>query len=1025
MLRYLAAFLLLAAPQAGADSGDPPKPATEWVVRTWQTNEGLPQNTVNALAQTRDGFLWIGTNGGLARFDGMQFRTYGLLDGLGSVRVSALAEDSQGALWIATSGGGVSCLSDGRITTYGTNQGLPNGADIPCIATTPDGSVWAGTTAGLFKWNGRSFLPVGDMEGLPRKSIKALGRDSKGALWVSVLWEGVFRQVDGRFQSTKGIGPAPADAYSLLGDRDGSVWAGYGNGEIWHWRDDAWQKFDTANGLPNTNFWTLAQNSDGTLWIGANPGGLYRSIGQGYAPAVDLTDLPDQRVRAVLTDREGCVWVGTGSGGLTRLSCRILQYRSTGSGSNAKSVTSVAEVSDGELLLSTGANGFGRFQNGEYRRVEEPSIRALPAFVYCSTIGADGSIWAAGEQFLVRIQDGKATKVFSDETARSEAIRALCVDGETLWLGTYYGTLLKCDGTNLQVVVPRGTFQGDITSIVCEAPEVLWIGTSGGLHRWDHGQIRTWDRRDGFLSPSAVSLLRDADGTLWIGTMGGGLSRMKDGKIRNITTREGLIDDTVTQIVADDFGALWLGCNRGIMRLDRREIDSLLDGKTHELYPMNFGRNEGMLKEQCSGGHSPTAIKTRDGRLVFPTMGGIAEIDPRQLHRSMKTPLQASIESMAIDGRVQVFGRDLVIPAGQHRIELKFTAAALEGGEWLHFHHRLEGLDPNWLPASSSRVASYDGLNPGKYIFRVAVADELGNWGDRVASIPFVIKPFYWQTAWFRAGAILSLIALASTAAWWHGVRKHSRQLAEMERARQQQAELARVSRVSLLGELSASLAHELNQPLTAILSNAQAAIRFLQHEPADVEEVRASLLEIADADKRASEIITRMRAMMKKGESQLEPRNLNADIEQVLLLLHSDLVTRKVDVETCLSPALPLVNGDHVQLQQVLLNLVVNGCDAMQERSPDERRLTIETSREGDGLVRVSVIDRGSGIAPEMLQRIFEPFFSTKSAGLGMGLSICQAIVKAHGGRLWASNNADRGAAFHFTIREFRGKRV
>jgi signal transduction histidine kinase len=160
------------------------------------------------------------------------------------------------------------------------------------------------------------------------------------------------------------------------------------------------------------------------------------------------------------------------------------------------------------------------------------------------------------------------------------------------------------------------------------------------------------------------------------------------------------------------------------------------------------------------------------------------------------------------------------------------------------------------------------------------------------------------------------------------------------------------------------------------------------------------------------------MRAMMKKGEPEPEPRDLNADIEEVLTLLHSDLVTRQVAVTTQLAADLPTIYGDHIQLQQVLLNLVVNGCDAMQTSTPSERQLIITTARDDADTVRVSVADRGEGIAPKMIERIFDPFYSTKEHGLGMGLAICQTIVRAHRGRLWAENNAPNGATFHFTLK-------
>jgi PAS domain S-box-containing protein len=242
------------------------------------------------------------------------------------------------------------------------------------------------------------------------------------------------------------------------------------------------------------------------------------------------------------------------------------------------------------------------------------------------------------------------------------------------------------------------------------------------------------------------------------------------------------------------------------------------------------------------------------------------------------------------------------------------------------------------------------------------------------------------------------------------------RRQAELEAARQRD-ESAHLSRVTLLGELSASLAHELNQPLASILANAQAAQRFLARDAADPAELLHILSDIVEADKRAVEVIQRLRLLLKKGEVQLQPLDMNAVVDSVLKLMNSDLLNRKVAVETELAPDLPGVNGDDVQLQQVLLNLIVNGCDSMAGVEAVERRLIIRTELIDAGDVRVSVADQGCGIPPEKIERIFEPFFTTKTRGMGFGLAISRTIISAHGGRLWATNNPERGATFHFTL--------
>jgi C4-dicarboxylate-specific signal transduction histidine kinase len=246
------------------------------------------------------------------------------------------------------------------------------------------------------------------------------------------------------------------------------------------------------------------------------------------------------------------------------------------------------------------------------------------------------------------------------------------------------------------------------------------------------------------------------------------------------------------------------------------------------------------------------------------------------------------------------------------------------------------------------------------------------------------------------------------------------RKQVELEVEQQRQV-LAHLTRVATLGELSGALAHELSQPLTSILTNAQAALLFLAREPADVAEIRSILQDIVDEDRRAAEFIRRLRALLRRGETPRQALDLNELTGDVLRLLHSELITHGVAVTTQVAPGLPKVNGDPVALQQVLLNLIVNACDAMRPSKPPDRRIDIAIAVEGDSAVRVAIADRGTGL-PSDVQRLFEPFFTTKVHGLGLGLVICQSIVTAHGGHLAAQNNAEGGATFWFTLPMWRG---
>ena len=765
MVRHFVAWFIVGwsfvLPLTAAELVGTPVASMDRVVRSWQTEDGLPQESVNALAQTRDGFLWVGTSAGLARFDGARFRKFGLQDGLRSVLITALAEDREGALWAGTSGGGVSRWNAGRFTSFGARRkdcrAARKSSRSRRIATGRCGS--ARTRA----WcNGAA---AGSRSSAKRKACCAwagalqLLHDSQGTLWVSVMLEGVFRGTGGNFARVEELGPEGGNVYCLAEGRDGAIWAG--SNALWKWSGGAWKRFDSASGLPKSVLQTLAQSRDGTLWVGARSGGLYRSTGERFELAASDGPLATQSVAATMTDREGLVWTGVISGGLHRLAPRVLEYWGANAGLAPTTVTSGAEDASGALWLGTSSRGVQRFENGRFTPLADPAS-AGQTIIYCTLATSDGGIWAAGEQCLFRFQPGQPMKAYLDPPVRGEAIRAMCADGETLWLGTYYSTLLKCTADGVQVVAPPGSFPGGIEAQpgARSATDTLWVGTSAGLHRWERGKVRTWTTRDGLPTENIRALYRDVDGTLWIGTLGGGLARMKDGRFVRITMRQGLIDDVISQIVPDDFGALWLGCNRGIMRVERRELEALADGKISEIHPVVFGRNEGMVKEQCFGGTSPTAFKTRDGRIFFPTMNGLAGIDPRRLQELTPLVPQPRIDEITVDQRSRAPDAALVIPPGDHRLEVACTGtqcSAVASG--CAFATGSRGS----IATGARRAAT--GSLPTMVChraatFSVSLRPMARATGTRIERGPrkFSVQPFLWQTpsrsaSWQRAPA--------------------------------------------------------------------------------------------------------------------------------------------------------------------------------------------------------------------------------------------------------------------------------
>ena len=449
----------------------------------------------------------------------------------------------------------------------------------------------------------------------------------------------------------------------------------------------------------------------------------------------------------------------------------------------------------------------------------------------------------------------------------------------------------------------------------------------------------------------------DPDGTIWMGTRTRGLLRWRDGRLSAIGSPAGFPIDVVHAILDVGLGYFWMPSNRGIVRAARMDLHAVADGTKARLDCQLLDEHDGLPSAECSTSQ-PSCARDTSGRLWFATHRGVAMIDPASFHLNSLLP-----------------------PVLIVRLDYHSSSAG--------------SRTRNRPPSGDSGAAQVRLLPPWPEPFRLPP----GSYG---------LEFEYTALSFSTPEKLRFPTRLKGISRDW--------ELADLERIRQAHAELAHLSRVTMLGELSGSLAHELNQPLTAILSNAQAAQRFLAHDTVDLDELRDILKDIVDEDKRAGEVIRRLRLLLKKGEVQHQPIEVNEVVLDVLKLVRGDLVNQGVTTHTELAPGLPLLRGDRVQLQQVLLNLVMNACDAVAGGPAGDRKLIIRTAlAEGEG-IRVSVADRGVGLAPDHLEKVFEPFFTTKPHGMGLGLSVCRTIITAHGGKLWAENNPDRGATFHFT---------
>lgn len=786
-----------------------------WVIRSWGTTAGLPQNSVNAIVQTRDGYLWLATRDGLARFDGVRFTAFGLADGLPSVEISTLLEDRRGTLWVGTSGGGLSRRVEDRFESVRAADRETAGDIINSLAEDDRGSLWIATAAGLKVWDSGRFVRNEAVAALEHASVRSLLRDRHGTMWIATTRQGLFKHEKGHLTAQPGPqGSNPqVNAYCLYEDRQGRLWAGVGNWTILCLDNGQWRSYGQADGLPFAYVNSLTEDGEGTLWAGSLDEGLYRFDGERFHALRKRDGLSADDIRALRADREGNLWVGTRTGGLNWLNRRKLRCYGVAQGLTNDFTRSVAETADGTLWVATsggglyrgGWNGFKAFIPGEPAR-----FYAHPEAVLAR---GDGSVWWGGAYALLCWQEGKSLICYTNEPwVRNATISALCEDPQGgFWFGNSENTLVRFENGHFSVF-PQRVGRGMITALACETNGVLWVGSAGGgLKRVRWGSDEIVSVSDGLLSPSIRTLYLDKEGRLWIGTAGGGLSRWQQGRVVTFTSAQGLgAANTVSQIVEDDYGNLWLGCNRGVVCVSKLELEAMAQGRIAFLHPRTYGINDGMPAEECSGGFCPAGFKTRSGLVGFSTVKGLVVLDPRNQDTNAAPPA-ALLEEVLINGRLHRLSPEpagvtedefdnpvlppLVIPPGAREVELHYTGISFASPEKINFRYRLEGLDPDWVEAGSRRAAYYQRIPPGDFVFRVAACSADGEWSPQTASLMITVRPFLWQTVWFRWG--MGLILLGAVAGTLRRVerRRYRRRLAALETQHAIERERLRISK--------------------------------------------------------------------------------------------------------------------------------------------------------------------------------------------------------------------------------------
>lgn len=935
---------------------DPSKKLTQYNLKTWQVAEGLPQMSVQAIAQTREGYLWVGTREGLARFDGVRFVIFDRTNTqqFQSNNIYALHEDHAGALWIGTDGGLLK-FETGEFTRYSSENGLTNDS-VRALFEDGDGSLWIGTYGGLFRLkNGRFDVFTAD-NGLSSNLVRALAGDADGNLWIGTNGGGINRlDRNGEIKIFgKSDGLVSDKIGTLYVDRAGALWIGGIGGGLNKFVAGKFTSYDAGDGLRGKFVWSFIEDRDGTLWIGAS-GGLHRFEDNRLEALTTSGGLSDDNVQTLFEDREGHLWIGTMRGGLNQLKNNLFTTYAALEGLPEDTVWTIHGGAGGSVWVGTNG-GLSRLQNGAWRTFTKRDGLADDT-VWTIYEDADGTLWIGTNGGVSRLQNGRFLPTLTEKNGLpGNVARSLYVDrAGAIWIGTLGGGLSRYKDDALTTwTTGEGLSSDNVGAILEDRAGNLWIGTSDkGLNRLREGRFTVFGETDGLADDSIKSLYEDADQVLWIGSNGGGLTRLKNGEFRVVTTKDGLFSDVIHSILEDDAGVFWMTGNKGIFRVSRRELNDFLDGQAEKIKSVSNDASDGMRSSECNGLGQPAAWKLKNGELWFPTMRGAATINPAMLPTNARKNANAPpivLEEISADNNTFLASSGEIpdFAPGTEQVEIHYTGLSFDAPEKMGFRYRLEPFDREWTEAGTRRTAYFTHLPPGQYRFRVAAANRNETWNDGEIILVFNIAPLFYQTWWFFGLCLLSVVPIGCLLHYLRLRRVRARYDAVLD----ERARIAREMHDTLL------------QGFVGIQSLLTAAVNQLPHSP----ETLRRQISVAQNMARHSVVEARrtLADLRQNGDvKNADYSNLETELRRVVerLLVNSRITPEFEISEAAAIKRLPsaLVAQCVRIAEETLTNTIKHAAAA---------EVLIEVKFEPENLL-IIIADDGRGFSPE---RAFSP---------------------------------------------------
>lgn len=739
---------------------NPNKPLSQFILNTWQQDDGLPQNTVHALLQSRDGYIWAGTYQGIARFDGVQFKTFNMANtsGLLSNGIWSIAEDYTGALWFGTNGGGLARYSKNSFQSYRKSEGLPQDI-VRNIYIDKEQYMWLAFTSGLGRMkvpkNKNERIQIELVNGLERMNVLAIVQDQKGQIWVGCR-EGLFLI----YNTSKGWlairyeTKIDLNVYSLSTGKDSSLWIGTNDG-LYHFRNNAFKRFGVSEGLSEARIACIYSDRIGTIWALTVSGELNRYYKGSFSHLSIKNDFQDNRIYSILEDHEGSLWFGTSRSGMHRLKESKVSFYGRSDGLNADVNYAVLEGKNESIYIGTRGGGVNIIKDNKVTHI---STKHGLSVSYSRSIAFDrlNRLWVGSYGSGIDIvETSKAPRVIKRITKKNglgdEFVRVIKMlhDGNII-VGTRKGLNLI---HNYQVIASYDKINNvEMNPVLCienNEDGIAFIGTDGGgVNVLEDGKLSKVKTSQALPSEVVLSLLWDQDSKiLWIGT-NTGLAFYRNGIISSVVSPSMKMPHSILQLIDDKSGQLWMGSTNGVYEVSKKDLIAFADNKIREFSIQHYGIEDGLRSIECTPNGHPSSMRSKDGRLWFPTSKGTVVVEPWNIPRNTKIP-NVVIEGVDVNNDWKSTSSELIVDPGTPRFQIHYTALSFMGPKKVRFRYRLTGYDETWIDADTRRVAYYTSLPPGDYKFQVQACNNDDVWNTNGATLNIKVLPFFHQTSYF------------------------------------------------------------------------------------------------------------------------------------------------------------------------------------------------------------------------------------------------------------------------------------